>query len=150
MKSFFTFIFITYSCQAFAQNADNLIRKVGSFPENYVNKTIQLDKIYVWFRLEVSPADQNNERFYKVTLCDSNSDCFSKLGIKTEIIVPIVKKKLALQLINDELSNDEYKYISRITGKVLKKKLGKYNYVLLISTIEIYNEDSSEIIDIYK
>lgn len=151
-KILFTVICLLLLKNAFAQskNADFLIKKVGTFPENYVGKEIVLDKIYAWYRLEPSPLDDKGERFYKVTICDTSGDCFSSLGIKTPIIAAVVRKSLAEKLMNDDMSGDEYKYISKITGSVLKKKLGKFGYVLLISKVEIYDEIAKNILDIYK
>jgi hypothetical protein len=149
MKLLLPILFLILSNIGFAQDCDKLIQMVGTFPEDYVGQTLTFDKVYGWFRLEKQSTDKSSGGLYKVTICNSNSDCFSKLGILCNKIIPVVNKKLAQQLVEKDLSSDDLKYICRLTAKVIGKKMRNFDYMLLISKIEIYS-DSGKIIEVYQ
>ena len=132
-----TFIFLVG--YASAQEGDKQIAKVGTFPENYVGQTLTFGKTWVWFRLSARPSSDKSSDYYRIEICSSSNDCYTKLGLGNKDIVAVVDKSMAAKLIDADLSSENIEYIARVTGTVKKKLLFCCKYGYLINKIEIYS-----------
>ena len=126
------------------------VRQLVSFPEEYLGKTITFKNIYWWPVLE-SHKDNTSKIIYyqiKLNVSEETEEQHYVMGAMNKIM-GVVLKKIAKQLVNNNMSGYYNSYYGTVTGKVIRTDIYGSEYLFVISKI-VYQYQSGIIINTFE
>lgn len=126
-------------------------KKVNTFPEDYVGKTISFRDIKYW------PLLVEYNGYYTVQIDVSNSSWENEVerewGFKVlNQIIGVVGKDIAKQMINKDVGGYNHLYFGAVTGTVVKSDLifGSHYMFIIPKIINYSPSDPNLIIDVFQ
>jgi hypothetical protein len=110
----------------------DLLTKIKAFPEEYENKRIILNDIWIWCKAEkVLKSD-----YYSILLYMPNNE-FNTISSNDSNIDSVMIKKLAKKIINNKsLDSENTKYLANVYGKIKKNVYWFSEYTFIVDKIE--------------
>ena len=130
MKKVFVLLVLVFLCNSnmYSQTA----KKVNSFPEDYLEKTITFSNTRYW------PILFEFDGYYTIQI-DISSSIYEERewGFKTfNKIIGVVKKNIAKQMISKDIGGYNSYYYGTVTGKVIKSdKIFGSDYLFVINKV---------------
>jgi hypothetical protein len=144
MKSIYVLTFlillvVNLMAQDVIRGNAELLKKINSFPEEYVNKKIILNDIWVWCNAEkVLKSD-----YYSISVFMRSNESLTIDAYGSNLNC-VMTKKLTKYIINDDdYDTRKTKYFANIYGEIKKNVYWHAQYTLIINKIEFMSYDGT-------